>query len=93
LDRVACTVGTSKRAARKFEAWPALRVRRPMWMRWRIPMTVHVDEMISEVSAEGAAAPQAAAPAPDWQELARQRELRAQVARDLWRTAAEGFDD
>ena len=56
-------------------------------------MTVHVDEMVSEIGAEAPSAPQAASPAPEWQDLARQRELRAQLARDHARTAAEGFDD
>lgn len=57
-------------------------------------MPVHVDELVSEVSAEGPApSTEAPAPAPEWQELARARELHAQLLRDRWRTAAEGFDD
>jgi hypothetical protein len=56
-------------------------------------MPVHVDELVSEVSAEAPAATEAPAPAPEWQELARSRELHAQILRDRRRTAAEGFDD
>jgi hypothetical protein len=56
-------------------------------------MGVHIDEMVSEVSA-GTPAPQgAAAPAANWQEVARMREVQAQSQRDQWRTAAERFDD
>jgi len=58
---------------------------------------IHIEEMTSDVSAEtppaATAAAQGAAAPPDWQELAHQRELYAQLARDYRRTAAEGFDD
>ena len=56
-------------------------------------MTVHVDEMISDVTTE--AAPQAAAAATPviWQELERMREAHAQMVRDRRRTEAEGYDD
>ncbi len=56
-------------------------------------MAVHVDEMVSDVTAE--AAPQAA-PAGEsvkWQELERLREANAQMTRDRRRTEAEGYDD
>ena len=56
-------------------------------------MPVHIDEMISDVNADAPAAQGAAAPASEWQELARMRELHAQNQRDHWRTAAERFDD
>jgi hypothetical protein len=57
-------------------------------------MPVHVNELVSEVSAE---APPTATPAPaaqsEWQELALLRALQAQALRDAWRTAARDFDD
>jgi len=56
-------------------------------------MPVHVDQLVSDVSVDAPAATPSAAPAPGWQEQARIREAYAQVARDAWRTAAEGFDD
>jgi len=56
-------------------------------------MPVHIDEMVSEVSADGPQPQGVATPAPQWQELARMRELAAQNQRDQWRTAAESFDD
>jgi hypothetical protein len=57
-------------------------------------MTVHVDEMVTEVSVEPetAAGPAARAPS-DWQAAARIRERHARLEADAWRTAAEGFDD
>lgn len=56
-------------------------------------MPVHVDELVSEVSADTPVATEAPAPTPEYQELARARELHAQLLRDHLRTAAEGFDD
>ena len=56
-------------------------------------MGVHIDEMVSEVSSDAPAPQGNAAPAADWQEIARMRELVAQTRRDQWRTAAERFDD
>ncbi|HZF28866.1 MAG TPA: hypothetical protein VE907_07100 [Gammaproteobacteria bacterium] len=56
-------------------------------------MTVQIGEMVSEVSVEAAPTAATAAPPTEWQELARLRDARAQLARDAWRTAAEGFDD
>jgi hypothetical protein len=56
-------------------------------------MGVHIDEMVSEVTAE-ADSPAAGAPTPaTWEELARTREAEAQAARDRFRRAAEGYDD
>jgi uncharacterized protein with HEPN domain len=56
-------------------------------------MPVHVDELVSEVSAEAPPTAPAAATAVEWQELARMRDLQAQALRNAWRTAAQGFDD
>jgi len=56
-------------------------------------MPVHIDEMISDVSADAPAPQGNAVPATNWQEVARVRELQAQSQRDQWRTAAERFDD
>jgi hypothetical protein len=57
-------------------------------------MPVHVDEMVSEVSAE------TAAPEPamnqqlvPWQELERLRAAHAELARERRRTEAQGYDD
>lgn len=56
-------------------------------------MGVYVDEMVSEVTGE-ADSPAAGAPQPvRWEEMARVREAEAQVARDRFRRAAEGYDD
>jgi hypothetical protein len=56
-------------------------------------MPVHIDEMTTDVSAETPESPQAVAPAPDWQEVWKLRELHARALRDALRTRAEGFDD
>jgi hypothetical protein len=56
-------------------------------------MTVHVDEMVSEVTAEPDAPAGGAAEATPWEERAKVRELQAQIARDRWRTAADAYDD
>lgn len=57
-------------------------------------MTVHIDELVSEVSVEPEA-PARAAPAASegWQGLAALRERVRRLEGDGWRTAAEGFDD
>ena len=56
-------------------------------------MAVHVDEMVSQVTAE-ADSPAAGASEPvKWEESAQVREAQAQIARDRFRTAAEGYDD
>jgi hypothetical protein len=57
-------------------------------------MTVHVDELTSEVTPETAPAlPSGPAPATVWQEQARLRALRERAARDAARTCAEAYDD
>jgi hypothetical protein len=55
-------------------------------------MAVHVDEMVSEVTAESDSPAGAPEPA-QWEEQAKARELMAQIRRDRWRTAAEAYDD
>ena len=56
-------------------------------------MAVHVDELVSEVTAQGDS-PAAGASAPvKWEELASVHAAQAQIARDRFRTAAEGYDD
>ena len=55
-------------------------------------MAVHVDEIVSEVTAESDSP--AGAPEPtQWEEQARVRAAQAQIARDRWRTAADAYDD
>jgi hypothetical protein len=56
-------------------------------------MPVHVDELVSEVSAEAPPTAPAAAAQAEWQELARLRDLQAQALRNAWRTSAQDFDD
>ena len=57
-------------------------------------MTIHVEELTSEVAVEPAPAQgQGAGPAADWETLARLREQLCRLREDAWRTAAEGFDD
>lgn len=56
-------------------------------------MPVHIDEMVSEVSADAPTPHGAPAPAAQWLELAHLREVHAQNQREQWRTAAERFDD
>jgi hypothetical protein len=56
-------------------------------------MAVHVDEMISEVSAEPGPAEAGANQPAKWEERATTYEAIAQIARDRWRTASEGYDD
>jgi hypothetical protein len=56
-------------------------------------MAVHVDEMVSEVTAESDS-PAAGATEPlNWETQSKVRGAQAQIARDRWRTAAEGYDD
>ncbi|HXC71301.1 MAG TPA: hypothetical protein VN644_15065 [Pyrinomonadaceae bacterium] len=56
-------------------------------------MGVYVDEMVSEVTGQ-TDSPAAGSPQPTkWEELARVREAEAQIARDRFRRAAEGYDD
>ena len=56
-------------------------------------MAVHVEEMISEVSAEPGSAEAGASEPAKWEDKAQVHEALAQIARDRLRTAAEGFDD
>ena len=56
-------------------------------------MPVHVDEVVSEVTAEADSPAAGGAEPMKWEELAKVRDLQAQVARDHWRTSAEGYDD
>lgn len=56
-------------------------------------MTVHIDEMISEVTAESDSPAAGASEPVNWEAQARVREAQAWIARDRFRTAAEGYDD
>ena len=56
-------------------------------------MPVHIDEMVSEVTAESDSPAAGASEPAKWEEKARAREAQAQIARDRFRTAAEGYDD
>jgi hypothetical protein len=57
-------------------------------------MPVHVDEMVSEVSAEtGSPAPASNQQMVPWQELERLREAQAELAYERRRTEANGYDD
>lgn len=57
-------------------------------------MTVHIDEMVSEVTAEPE--PRATAPGAammEWEEQERWRAARERIARDRLRIQAEDYDD
>ena len=56
-------------------------------------MAVHVENLTSEVIPEPESASQAAAGAPDSEQLDKARWARSRLARDRARVAAEGFDD
>lgn len=56
-------------------------------------MPVHVDEMISDVTAEAEPQSPMAGETPSWQEIERLRAAQSQIACDQRRTAAEGYDD
>ena len=56
-------------------------------------MTIHVDEMVSEITAESDSPAAGASEQLKWEEQSKVRELQAQIARDRWRTSAEGYDD
>jgi hypothetical protein len=58
-----------------------------------VVMPIHVDEMVSEVTAESDSPAAGASEPTKWDEKARAREAQAQIARDRFRTAAEGYDD
>ena len=56
-------------------------------------MSIHVDEMVSEVTAESDSPAAGASEPMKWDQQAMTREVQAQIARDRFRTAAEGYDD
>lgn len=56
-------------------------------------MAIHVDEMVSDVTAESDSPAAGASKQSQWEELASVRSTQAQIARDRFRTAAEGYDD
>ena len=56
-------------------------------------MAVHVDEMVSDVTAEAAPQTEPAGQTAGWHELERMREAHARMLRDHRRTEAEGYDD
>jgi len=56
-------------------------------------MTIHVDELVSEVSMEPEAAPGPAASPAAEETAVRLREGLRRLRDDAWRTAAEGYDD
>lgn len=56
-------------------------------------MAVHVDEMVSEVTAEPEPRGGSSGEIVEWKEIESVREAQARVACDRWRTAAEGYDD
>ena len=56
-------------------------------------MAIHIDEIVSEVTAESDSPAAGAGEPLKWEEQSKARELQAQIARDRWRTAAEGYDD
>ena len=55
-------------------------------------MSVHIDQLSTEVIAETEPSPQAEV-TMGWQEVDRVRQAHACARRDSLRTAAEGFDD
>jgi hypothetical protein len=56
-------------------------------------MSVHVDEMVSEVTAESDAPAAEVREPVNWEEQVRVGEALARMTRDRARTAAEGYDD
>ena len=56
-------------------------------------MAIHVDEMVSEVTAESDSPAAGASNQSRWEEQASIRSMQAQIARNRFRTAAEGYDD
>jgi hypothetical protein len=56
-------------------------------------MTVHVDDLVSSVTAETPAPAQGASEPTSWEEVTRLRSAQSQLERDQFRTAAEGYDD
>ena len=56
-------------------------------------MTVHVDNMTTEVIPEVEPPQSVGGGQETWEELAHVRQSFSRLVRDEWRTAAEGFDD
>ncbi len=62
-------------------------------------MPVHVNEIVTEVEAEGARLSEPETPnrsaesSVDWEEEARMRAIRSRLAAEDARTGAQGFDD
>lgn len=56
-------------------------------------MPVHVNEMVSQVTAESDSPAAGASEPIRWEEDAKVRESQAQIARDRFRTGSEGYDD
>lgn len=56
-------------------------------------MAVHVNEMVSQVTAESDSPAAGASEPVTWEEESKVRETQAQIARDRFRTAAEVYDD
>ena len=56
-------------------------------------MPIQVDEIVSSVTAEAESPAAGASELTAWEELARTRQALAQIERDRFRTAAEGYDD
>lgn len=56
-------------------------------------MSVHIDQLSTEVIPEPEPPPGARDGGPGWEEVTRVRESQSALSRDRLRTAAEGFDD
>jgi hypothetical protein len=56
-------------------------------------MAVHVDEIVSNVTAEAAPQTEPAGQTVEWREMERMCEAHARMMRDRLRTEAEGYDD
>ena len=56
-------------------------------------MAVHIDEMVSDVTAEAAPQAEPAGQTGEWRDLERLREAHARMMRDRRRTEAEDYDD
>jgi hypothetical protein len=56
-------------------------------------MAIHVDEMVSDVTAELEPQSVAAGESAEWQELEKLRDAQSQLRCDRRRTEAEGYDD
>jgi hypothetical protein len=56
-------------------------------------MALHVDEMVSDVTAEVEPQAEAARESSEWHEVENLRDAQSQLRRDRRRTEAEGYDD